>query len=167
MQIKLLTAACLLVSCFGVAADTFDPSTGRVLIDGITVGNTFYQNVTISVAQVHAIGSSTALKEATVVTSVPTNTCTSTNLNEANFLSIQAGMSFYQVLSILNCKPNSGYTAGSYFTKSIDSSGKRSSGVSWQTLTLADLRVISVNFDSAGTAVTADKLGEFKTGSGF
>ena len=155
------------MSCFVVHADTFNPSTGRVLVDGVVVGDTFYQNVLISVAQVHSIGSSTVLRATTAVPTVPTNACTSTNLNEANFLTIQQGMSFAQVLSILNCKPNNGYTAGSYITKQIDSAGNRTSSAFWQTAVVSELRTIEVKFDGSGTAVTADRQGEFKSGVGF
>jgi len=164
---KSIAVAALVMSSFEIYADTFDPATGRVLVEGVAVGDTFYQNVLISVAQVHSIGSSTALRQTSAVTTVPTNTCTSANLNEANFLGIQQGMSFLQVLSILNCKPNNGYTAGSYFTKSIDSAGRRSTAVAWQTLTSGDIRVINVTFDASSTAVTADTLGGFKYGAGF
>lgn len=96
--------------------------------------------------------------------------CTTKNLTEERFLAIKVGMSYAQVVALLQCAPSPGYHPEMKHTPQIDSFGNRSSEISWQNLgdnQAAGIRTIQVRFDRTGSTVTADRDGKFKEGSGF
>jgi hypothetical protein len=170
MRNKLFSTLLFIAMCVvsqSSVADTFNPTTGQLNIDSVVVGDTLFQNVGVGISQVFSVGSATPINRATAAsTTVPTNACNASHLNLANFTAIQAGQSFAQLLTILNCAPMPGYTAGSYLTSAYDSAGQRRYSATWQMAAPGSIKTISVFFDSTGTVVAPYK-GEFKEGVGL
>lgn len=88
-------------TCFADGGDTYNSSNGQVLFPSITVGNTIYTNVIITVGQILAVGGSSPVP--TTSNTTVAATCNSSNFTTAKFNAITAGMTLLQVEQTIGC----------------------------------------------------------------
>lgn len=130
-----------LLAFFGVAplvfaTNTYDYAKNQLTIDSLTLGDTTYTNVVVTVGSVVKVGGSSP--------AVVPVTCTASNINAASFNAIQVGMTYEQVTAAIGCKNDVSLTTRSSTYVQY-----------WWTLYPGSISTgIRVFFDGAGAIVT-------------
>ncbi|MFA6312658.1 MAG: hypothetical protein WC681_14345 [Sterolibacterium sp.] len=86
----------LFLSAPATATNVYDAATNRLTVDAITLGNTTYTNVVVTVGSVISVGGSGP--------AVPvTNTCLASNFTATSYVAITAGMTVSQINQVMGC----------------------------------------------------------------